>query len=149
MMLPGWPVERFGTLRVAAIGPAFCSVRQILPSAAADFGAMPLARLGIDAGAAPSIPVSYRSARERAPYSEGGLAVPLIGSGTLIRPALTAPAVARLVAETSWCWSSRPPSPRCFAARISERRWSESWQIRLSHNLRMFPARLGLSRCYE
>ena len=106
MMLPsGGLVDRLGAHRMAAIGAAFWSVAQMLTGAAAGFATMLLARLGMGAGEAPTFPVSYRSVRDWAPYSERGLAVGLIQAGTLLGPALTAPAVAWLIAATSWRWS--------------------------------------------
>lgn len=106
MMLPsGNLVDRLGAHRMAAIGAAFWSVAQMLTGAATGFGTMLLARLGLGAGEAPTFPVSYRAVRDWAPYSERGLAVGIIQAGTLLGPALTAPAVAWLVAATSWRWS--------------------------------------------
>jgi len=103
MMLPsGGLVDRLGAHRVAAIGAAFWSVAQMLTGAATGFVTMLLARLGMGAGEAPTFPVSYRSVRDWAPYSERGLAVGLIQAGTLLGPALTAPGVAWLIAATSW-----------------------------------------------
>jgi ACS family glucarate transporter-like MFS transporter len=69
------------------------------------FGTLLLTRLGLGAGEAPTFPVSYRSVRDWAPYTERGLAVGCIQAGTLLGPALSAPAVAWLIAETSWRWS--------------------------------------------
>lgn len=106
MMLPsGDLVDRLGMHRVAIIGAAVWSVAQMLTGATTGFGTMLLARLGMGAGEAPTFPVSYRAVRDWAPYSERGLAVGLIQAGTLLGPALTAPAVAWLVAATSWRWS--------------------------------------------
>lgn len=106
MMLPsGNLVDRLGMHRMAAIGAAFWSVAQMLTGATTGFATMLLARLGMGAGEAPTFPVSYRAVRDWAPYNERGLAVGLIQAGTLLGPALTAPAVAWLVAATSWRWS--------------------------------------------
>ncbi|HTW70177.1 MAG TPA: MFS transporter [Acetobacteraceae bacterium] len=106
MMLPsGGLVDRLGAHRAAAIGAAVWSIAQMLTGGATGFVTMLLARLGMGAGEAPTFPVSYRSLRDWAPYSERGLAVGLIQAGTLLGPALTAPAVAWLIAATSWRWS--------------------------------------------
>ncbi|HTB44418.1 MAG TPA: MFS transporter [Acetobacteraceae bacterium] len=106
MMLPsGHLVDRLGAHRVAAIGAAFWSIAQMLSGAAMGFGTLLLTRLGLGAGEAPTFPVSYRSVRDWAPYTERGLAVGCIQAGTLLGPALSAPAVAWLIAETSWRWS--------------------------------------------
>jgi MFS family permease len=106
MMLPsGHLVDRLGSHRVAAIGAAFWSIAQMLSGAAMGFGTLLLTRLGLGAGEAPTFPVSYRSVRDWAPYTERGLAVGCIQAGTLLGPALSAPAVAWLIAETSWRWS--------------------------------------------
>jgi MFS family permease len=106
MMLPsGRLVDGLGAHRVAAIGAAFWSVAQMLTGAATGFGTIILARLGLGAGEAPTFPVSYRGVRDWAPYTERGLAVGLIQAGTLFGPALSAPLVAWLIAETSWRWS--------------------------------------------
>jgi MFS family permease len=106
MMLPsGHLVDRLGAHRVAAIGAAFWSIAQMLSGAATGFATLLLTRLGLGAGEAPTFPVSYRSVRDWAPYTERGLAVGCIQAGTLLGPALSAPAVAWLIAETSWRWS--------------------------------------------
>jgi ACS family glucarate transporter-like MFS transporter len=103
MMLPsGGMVDRFGAHRVAAIGAAFWSVAQMLSGAASGFTTLLLTRLGLGMGEAPTFPVSYRSVRDWSPATERGLAVGLIQAGTLLGPALSAPAVAWLIAATSW-----------------------------------------------
>jgi MFS family permease len=106
MMLPGGRlVDTLGAHRLAAIGAAFWSVSQMLSGAATGFVTLLLTRLGLGAGEAPTFPVSYRSVRDWAPYSERGVAVGCIQAGTLLGPALSAPLVAWLIAETSWRWS--------------------------------------------
>jgi ACS family glucarate transporter-like MFS transporter len=106
MMLPsGRLVDSLGAHRMAAIGAAVWSVAQMLSGAATGFVTLLLARLGLGVGEAPTFPVSYRSVRDWAPYTERGLAVGCIQAGTLVGPALSAPAVAWLIAETSWRWS--------------------------------------------
>jgi MFS family permease len=106
MMLPGGRlVDSLGAHRLAAIGAAFWSVSQMLSGAAIGFVTLLLTRLGLGVGEAPTFPVSYRSVRDWAPYTERGLAVGLIQAGTLLGPALSAPLVAWLIAETSWRWS--------------------------------------------
>ncbi len=106
MMLPsGKLVDSFGAHRLAAAGAAFWSIAQMLTGAATGFGTMILARLGLGAGEAPTFPVSYRSVRDWAPYTERGLAVGLIQAGTLFGPALSAPLVAWLISSLSWRWS--------------------------------------------
>ena len=103
MMLPsGRLVDSLGAHRMAAIGAAVWSVAQMLSGAATGFGTMLLTRLGLGAGEAPTFPVSYRSVRDWAPYTERGLAVGLIQAGTLLGPALSAPLVAWLIAASSW-----------------------------------------------
>ncbi len=103
MMLPsGRLVDSLGAHRMAAIGAAVWSVAQMLSGAATGFGSMLLTRLGLGAGEAPTFPVSYRSVRDWAPYTERGLAVGCIQAGTLLGPALSAPLVAWLIAATSW-----------------------------------------------
>ena len=106
MMLPsGRLVDGLGAHRLAAIGAAFWSVAQMLTGATTGFATLIIARLGLGAGEAPTFPVSYRAVRDWAPYTERGLAVGLIQAGTLFGPALSAPVVAWLIAETSWRWS--------------------------------------------
>lgn len=106
MMLPGGRlVDSLGAHRIAAIGAAFWSVSQMLSGAATGYVTLLLTRLGLGAGEAPTFPVSYRSVRDWAPYTERGVAVGCIQAGTLLGPALSAPLVAWLIAETSWRWS--------------------------------------------
>jgi len=106
MMLPsGRFVDSVGAHRMAAIGAAVWSIAQMLTGAATGFVTMLLARLGLGAGEAPTFPVSYRSVRDWAPYTERGLAVSFIQAGTLLGPALSAPLVAWLIVATSWRWS--------------------------------------------
>src|ERR1700742_2590705 len=106
MMLPsGRMVDSLGAHRAAAIGATFWSICQMLTGATTGFLTMIIARLGLGAGEAPTFPVSYRGVRDWAPYTERGLAVGCIQAGTLLGPALSAPAVAWLIAETSWRWS--------------------------------------------
>ena len=103
MMLPsGRLVDTLGAHRMAAIGAAFWSIAQMLSGAATGFTTMLLTRLGLGAGEAPTFPVSYRSVRDWAPFTERGLAVGLIQAGTLLGPALSAPLVAWLIDATSW-----------------------------------------------
>jgi MFS family permease len=106
MMLPsGRLVDSLGAHRMAAIGAAVWSIAQMLSGAATGFVTLLLTRLGLGAGEAPTFPVSYRSVRDWAPYTERGRAVGFIQAGTLLGPALSAPVVAWLIAETSWRWS--------------------------------------------
>jgi len=106
MMLPsGRLVDSLGAHRMAAIGAAFWSIAQMLSGAAIGFVTLLLTRLGLGVGEAPTFPVSYRSVRDWAPSTERGLAVGFIQAGTLLGPALSAPAVAWLIAATSWRWS--------------------------------------------
>ncbi len=106
MMLPGGKlVDSLGAHRLAAIGAAFWSVSQMLSGAAIGFATLLLTRLGLGTGEAPTFPVSYRSVRDWSPYTERGVVVGCIQAGTLLGPALSAPLVAWLIAETSWRWS--------------------------------------------
>jgi ACS family glucarate transporter-like MFS transporter len=106
MMLPGGRlVDSLGPHRLAAIGAAFWSFSQMLSGAATGFATLLLTRLGLGAGEAPTFPVSYRSVRDWAPYTERGVAVGCIQAGTLLGPALSAPLVAWLISATSWRWS--------------------------------------------
>jgi len=103
MMLPGGKlVDTLGAHRVAAYAAAVWSVAQMLSGAAIGYTSLLLTRLGLGAGEAPTFPVSYRSVRDWAPANERGLAVGVIQAGTLLGPALSAPLVAWLIAETSW-----------------------------------------------
>ena len=103
MMLPsGRLVDSLGPHRMAAIGATVWSIAQMLGGAATGFVTMLLTRLGLGVGEAPTFPVSYRSVRDWAPYTERGLAVGLIQAGTLLGPALSAPLVAWLIELTSW-----------------------------------------------
>jgi ACS family glucarate transporter-like MFS transporter len=103
MMLPsGRMVDGLGAHRMAAIGAAVWSIAQMLSGTAIGFVTLLLTRLGLGVGEAPTFPVSYRSVRDWAPYTERGLAVGCIQAGTLLGPALSAPAVAWLIAATSW-----------------------------------------------
>ena len=103
MMLPsGRLVDSLGPHRMAAIGATVWSIAQMLSGTASGFVTMLLTRLGLGAGEAPTFPVSYRSVRDWAPYTERGLAVGLIQAGTLLGPALSAPLVAWLIAATTW-----------------------------------------------
>jgi ACS family glucarate transporter-like MFS transporter len=106
MMLPGGKlVDSFGPEKIAAIGAAFWSVAQMLSGAATGYWTLLITRLGLGAGEAPTFPVSYRGVRDWAPFSERGIAVGIIQSGTLLGPALSAPLVAWLIGATSWRWS--------------------------------------------
>ncbi|HVC63151.1 MAG TPA: MFS transporter [Acetobacteraceae bacterium] len=106
MMLPsGRLVDSLGAHRMAAIGAAAWSIAQMLSGTATGFVTLLLTRLGLGVGEAPTFPVSYRSVRDWAPATERGLAVGCIQAGTLLGPALSAPAVAWLIAATSWRWS--------------------------------------------
>lgn len=106
MMLPsGRLVDSVGAHRMAAIGAAVWSIAQMLSGAATGFLTILLTRLGLGAGEAPTFPVSYRSVRDWAPYTERGVAVACIQAGTLLGPAVSAPLVAWLIAATSWRWS--------------------------------------------
>jgi MFS family permease len=103
MMLPsGHLVDRLGAHRMAAIGATIWSIAQMLSGVTTGFVTMLLTRLGLGAGEAPTFPVSYRSVRDWGPYTERGIAVGCIQAGTLLGPALSAPLVAWLIAETSW-----------------------------------------------
>jgi MFS family permease len=103
MMLPGGKlVDTLGAHRMAWIGAAFWSVAQMLSGAAVGYWSLLATRLGLGVGEAPTFPVSYRGVRDWAPYSERGVAVGCIQAGTLLGPALSAPLVAWLIAETSW-----------------------------------------------
>jgi ACS family glucarate transporter-like MFS transporter len=90
---------------MAAIGATIWSIAQMLSGAATGFVSILLTRLGLGVGEAPTFPVSYRSVRDWAPYTERGVAVGCIQAGTLLGPALSAPLVAWLIAATSWRWS--------------------------------------------
>ncbi len=106
MMLPsGRLVDGLGMPRVAAIGAAVWSVAQALSGASVGFATMLLARLGLGVGEAPTFPVSYQAVRDWGPYTERGIAVGAIQSGTLLGPALAAPAIGWLIHATSWRWS--------------------------------------------
>jgi ACS family glucarate transporter-like MFS transporter len=106
MMLPsGRLVDGLGMPRVAAISAAVWSVAQALSGAAVGFATMLLARLGLGVGEAPTFPVSYQAVRDWGPYTERGIAVGAIQSGTLLGPALAAPAIGWLIHATSWRWS--------------------------------------------
>jgi MFS family permease len=106
MMLPsGRLVDGLGMQRVAAIGAAVWSVAQALSGASVSFLTMLLTRLGLGVGEAPTFPVSYQAVRDWGPYTERGLAVGAIQSGTLLGPALAAPAIGWLIHATSWRWS--------------------------------------------
>ena len=106
MMLPsGQLVDRLGVHRMAAIGAAVWSVAQALSGAATGFTTLLLTRLGLGVGEAPTFPVSYRAVRDWAPYKERGRAVGAIQAGSLLGPALAAPAVAWIIQATSWRWS--------------------------------------------
>ena len=85
MMLPsGRLVDSLGAHRMAAIGAAVWSIAQMLSGAATGFVSMLVTRLGLGVGEAPTFPVSYRSVRDWAPYTERGLAVGCIQAGTLL-----------------------------------------------------------------
>ncbi len=106
MMLPsGQLVDRLGVHRMAAIGAAVWSFAQALSGAATGFTTLLLTRLGLGVGEAPTFPVSYRAVRDWAPYKERGRAVGAIQAGSLLGPALAAPAVAWIIQATSWRWS--------------------------------------------
>ncbi len=106
MMLPsGQLVDRLGVHRMAAIGAAVWSIAQALSGAATGFTTLLLTRLGLGVGEAPTFPVSYRAVRDWAPYKERGRAVGAIQAGSLLGPALAAPAVAWIIQATSWRWS--------------------------------------------
>ncbi|MCL5044943.1 MAG: MFS transporter [Deltaproteobacteria bacterium] len=106
MLLPsGRLIDGLGAHRVAAAGAALWSVAQMLSGGAVGFVSMLATRLGLGVGEAPTFPVSYRSVRDWAPYTERGTAVGFIQAGSLLGSALGAPAVAWLIAAASWRWS--------------------------------------------
>src|SRR6202789_3608558 len=106
MMLPGGRlVDSLGAHRMAAIGAAVWSIAQMCSGAATGFVSMLVTRLGLGAGEAPTFPVSYRSVRDWAPYTERGVAVGFIQAGTLLGPALSAPLVAWVIATLSGRWA--------------------------------------------
>ena len=106
MMLPsGRLIDAIGMPRMAAIGATIWSVAQALSGASVGFVSMLLTRLGLGVGEAPTFPVSYQAVRDWGPYTERGFAVGLIQSGTLLGPALVAPAIGWLIHATSWRWS--------------------------------------------
>lgn len=106
MMLPsGRLIDGLGMHRMAAIGATVWSVAQALSGASVGFVSMLLTRLGLGVGEAPTFPVSYQAVRDWGPYTERGWAVGAIQSGTLLGPALAAPAIGWLIHATSWRWS--------------------------------------------
>jgi ACS family glucarate transporter-like MFS transporter len=72
---------------------------------ASSFATMLLTRLGLGVGEAPFAPVTYRSVRAWAPYTERGTAIAAISAGASMGLALGAPVVAWLIEAASWRWS--------------------------------------------
>jgi MFS family permease len=106
MMLPGGRlIDRWGAHVVAAVATAVWSAAQMATGAAINVFTLFLARLGMGVGEAPFGPVSYRSVRTWAPYTERGAAIAFINVGQCLGPALGAPLVAWLISMTSWRWS--------------------------------------------
>jgi MFS family permease len=106
MMLPGGRlIDRWGAHVMASIATAVWSAAQMATGAASSFATMLVTRLGLGIGEAPFAPVTYRSVRAWAPYTERGTAIGAISAGSSLGLALGAPLVAWLIEVASWRWS--------------------------------------------
>jgi ACS family glucarate transporter-like MFS transporter len=106
MMLPGGRlIDRWGAHVVASVATAVWSAAQMATGVASSFATMLLTRLGLGVGEAPFAPVTYRSVRAWAPYTERGTAIGAISAGSSLGLALGAPFVAWLIDVASWRWS--------------------------------------------
>jgi MFS family permease len=71
MMLPGGRlIDRWGAHVMASIATAVWSAAQMATGAASSFATMLVTRLGLGIGEAPFAPVTYRSVRAWAPYTD-------------------------------------------------------------------------------
>ena len=103
MMLPGGRlIDRWGANVVASVATAVWSAAQMATGAASSFAAMLATRLGLGVGEAPFAPVTYRSVRAWAPYTERGTAIGAISAGSSLGLVLGAPFVAWLIEVASW-----------------------------------------------
>ena len=106
MMLPGGRlIDRWGAHIIASVATAVWSAAQMATGLASSFAAMLVTRLGLGVGEAPFAPVTYRSVRTWAPYTERGTAIGAISAGSSLGLALGAPLVAWLIEVASWRWS--------------------------------------------
>jgi MFS family permease len=106
MMLPGGRlIDRWGAHVVAPVATGIWSAAQMATGGAISFTTMLLTRLGLGVGEAPFAPVTYRSVRTWAPYTERGTAIAAISAGSSLGLALGAPLVAWLIQAASWRWS--------------------------------------------
>jgi MFS family permease len=106
MMLPGGRlIDRWGAHVMASVATAVWSAAQMAPGAASSFATMLVTWLGLGIGEAPFAPVTYRSVRAWAPYTERGTAIGAISAGSSLGLALGAPLVAWLIEVASWRWS--------------------------------------------
>src|SRR5690242_7470464 len=106
MMLPGGRlIDRWGAHVIASVATAVWSAAQMATGVASSFGTMLVTRLGLGVGEAPFAPVTYRSVRAWAPYTERGTAIGAISAGSSLGLALGAPFVAWLIEVASWRWS--------------------------------------------
>src|ERR1700747_1754766 len=106
MMLPGGRlIDRWGAHVMASVATTIWSAAQMATGAAWSFASLLVTRLGLGVGAAPVAPVTYRSVRAWAPYTERGTAIGAISAGSSLGLALGAPIVAWLIETASWRWS--------------------------------------------
>ena len=106
MMLPGGGlIDRWGAHVIASVATAVWSAAQMATGVASSLATMLLTRLGLGVGEAPFAPVTYRSVRAWAPYTERGTAIGAISAGSSLGLALGAPFVAWLIDVASWRWS--------------------------------------------
>jgi MFS family permease len=106
MMLPGGRlIDRWGAHVMASVATAVWSAAQMATGFASSFAMMLLTRLGLGVGEAPFAPVTYRSVRAWAPYTERGTAIGAISAGSSLGLALGAPLVAWLIEVATWRWS--------------------------------------------
>src|SRR6516225_10699346 len=76
MMLPGGRlIDSWGPHVVASVATAVWSTAQMATGMTSSFTTMLLTRLGLGVGEAPFAPVTYRSVRAWAPYTERGTAI--------------------------------------------------------------------------
>src|ERR1700746_2829104 len=106
MMLPGGRlIDRWGAHVIAGLATVAWSAAQMATGMATSFTTMLLTRFGLGVGEAPFAPVTYRSVRAWAPYTERGTAIGAISAGSSLGLALGAPFVAWLIEIASWRWS--------------------------------------------
>lgn len=98
----GWFTDRFGPLRVNAVGIGVWSTAAMLTGAAGGFYTMLIARLILGAGESTTWPSSGKIIRRWFPPSERGIITTIFQAGGNFGPAIAMPFVAWLVVSMGW-----------------------------------------------